>query len=119
MSIDKQKSLKEANRIKDMLTSNSKLGLTDSDVTVREDKEDGGYTITILNGRLPSGSEGASPRNISDAIDKDFRDFRAKGWVFTQPMGGSFRIGVPAEKVNESFTFAAFLLKESQITNRK
>ena len=109
MSIDKQKSLKEANRIKDMLTSNSKLGLTDSDVTVREDKEDGGYTITILNGRLPSGSEGASPRNISDAIDKDFRDFRAKGWVFTQPQGGSFRVAVIDKNLKESFTFKDFL----------
>lgn len=111
MAIDKQKSLKEANRIKDMLTSNSKLGLTDSDVTVREDKEDGGYTITILNGRLPSGSEGASPRNISDAIDKDFRDFRAKGWVFTQPMGGSFRIAVIDKNLKEStkFSFRDFL----------
>lgn len=109
MAIDKQKSLKEANRIKDMLTSNSKLGLTDSDVTVREDKDDGGYRITILNGQLPSGSEGASPSNIGDVIRQDFRDFRAKGWVFTQQMGGSFRIAVIDRNLKESFTFKDFL----------
>lgn len=111
MAIDKQKSLKEANRIKDLLVKSTKLGLTDGDVSVREDKEDGGYTITILNGRLPSGSEGASPRNISDAIDKDFRDFRAKGWVFTQPIGGEFRVAVVDKTLKEStkFSFRDFL----------
>lgn len=109
MSIDKQKSQKEAARIKSELVASSKLGLTDSDVTVREDKKDGGYTITILNGNLPSGSEGASPRNISDVINKDFREFRAKGWVFTQPMGGSFRIAVIDKNLKESFTFKDFL----------
>lgn len=113
MAIDKQKSLKEANRIKDLLVKSTKLGLTDGDVSVREDKEDGGYTITILNGKLPSNSagEGATPRNISDAIDKDFRDFRAKGWVFTQPIGGEFRVAVVDKTLKEStkFSFRDFL----------
>lgn len=116
MNIDKQKSVEEAGRIKELLLKSKSpdLGLTDADVEVKEDKEDGGFTITILKGKLPDhvAGEGASAKNISAVIDKDYEDFRRKGWVFTQPMGGSFRIAVPAAKVNEGFTFAAFL-KES------
>ncbi len=122
-NLDKEKTLKEAERIKKALISstNPDLGLQDSDIEIKFVKEDDIYEITILKGRTVDYVEGkgAHVKNVSKVIDKDFEEYRRKGWVFTQPQGGSFRIGVPTEKVNEGFTFAAFLLNESQITNEK
>jgi hypothetical protein len=122
-NLDKEKSLKEAERIKTLLidSTNPDLGLRDGDVEINFIKDDEVYEITILKGRSVDYVEGkgAHVKNVSKVIDKDFEEYRRKGWVFTQPQAGSFRIGVPAEKVNEGFTFAAFLLKESQIANGK
>ena len=122
-NLDKEESLKKAERNKTLLiaSTNPDLGLQDSDVEINFIKEDDIYEITILKGRAVDFVEGkgAHVKNVSKVIDKDFEEYRRKGWVFTQPQGGSFRIGVPAEKVNEGFTFAAFLLNESQLTNEK
>lgn len=110
--IDKEKTLKEAQRIKEVLLNSTKpdLGLADGDITLKQDS-DGYVEITILKGRIVPHEDGvgASVKNVSAVIDKDFTEFRKKGWVFTQPQGGSFSIGVPEEKINESFTFAKFL----------
>lgn len=111
--IDKELSMKEANRIKDLLLKSTKpdLGLSDGDVVLKQD-EDGYVEFTILKGRVvehEDGVGGASAKNVSAVIDKDFREFRRKGYEFTQPVKGSFTIGVPEAKINESFTFAAFL----------
>lgn len=110
--IDKELTMKEANRIKELLLKSTKpdLGLSDGDVILKQD-EDGNVEFTILKGRVVEHEDGvgASVKNVSDVIDKDFREFRNKGWTFTQPVKGSFSVGVPESKINESFTFAAFL----------
>lgn len=115
-NLDKEKTQKEAQRIKSMLIKSTKpdLGLSDGDVDIKFIEDDNVFEITILKGKAVEyvENEGAHVRNVSKVIDKDFEEYRRKGWVFTQPQGGSFRIGVPAEKVNEGFTFAAFLLSE-------
>lgn len=111
-SINKDKSMKEAQRIKELLLKSTKpdLGLADGDVTLKQDA-DGYVEVTILKGRAVPHEDGvgASAKNVSSVIDKDFTEFRKKGWTFTQPQGGSFSIGVPEEKMNEGFTFAKFL----------
>lgn len=64
--------------------------------------DDGSMTITVNNGNgAANGADGNSPnvvtaKTLSDAIDKPFRDFRAKGWTFTQPVKYAFTIGVKA-----------------------
>ena len=60
---------------------------------------DGSITITVNNGQFAANSEGSNPnvvtaKNLSAAIDKPFRDYRQKGWFFSQPAKGSFTIGV-------------------------
>lgn len=110
--IDKELTMKEAKRIKDLLLKSTKpdLGLSDGDIELKQDA-DGYVEITILKGRTVDYEEdvGAHVKNISKVTNPDFREFRRKGWTFTQSVGGSFSIGVPEEKINESFTFAAFL----------
>lgn len=61
--------------------------------------DDGSITITVNNGQFAANSEGSNPnvvtpKNLSAAIDKPFRDYRQKGWLFSQPAKGSFTIGV-------------------------
>ena len=91
-NLDKEKSLKEAGRIKELLlaSTNPDLGLQDSDVEINFIKEDDVYEITILKGRVVDYVEdkGAHVKNVSKVIDKDFEDYRRKGWVFTQPQAG-------------------------------
>lgn len=112
--IDKELTMKEAQRIKKALLDCKKpdLGLTDGDVKLTQDA-DGYVEFEILKGRLPEHQDGAgaSAKNISAAIEDDFREFRKKNWDFTQPVGGVFTIGVPSNSMNEStsFTFAKFL----------
>ena len=122
-NLDKEKTLKEAERIKKELinSTNPDLGLQSSDVEIKYVKEDEVYEITILDGRTVDYVEGkgAHVKNVSKVLEKDFYEYRRKGWLFTQPQGGSFRIGVPTHNVNEGFTFASFLLNESQITSEK
>lgn len=122
-NLDKEKTLKEAERIKKELinSTNPDLGLQSSDVEIKYIKEDEVYEITILDGRTVDYVEGkgAHVKNVSKVLEKDFYEYRRKGWLFTQPQGGSFRIGVPTHNVNEGFTFASFLLNESQITSEK
>lgn len=64
-----------------------------------KNNRDGTITITLNNGQLAPESEGRNPnvitaKNLSKAIDQPFRDYRAKGWAFSQPVKGSFTIGV-------------------------
>lgn len=70
------------------------------DVSV-DDKtnSDGSITITLNNGSLAPESEAGNPniltaKNLSKAVDDLFREYRAKGWMFSQPVRGSFTIGV-------------------------
>jgi surface protein len=118
-----EKTLKEAERIKKELinSTNPDLGLQSSDVEIKYIKEDEIYEITILDGRTVDYVEGkgAHVKNVSKVLEKDFYEYRRKGWLFTQPQGGSFRIGVPTHKVNEGFSFASFLSNKSQTTGKK
>ena len=41
---------------------------------------------------------GASVANISAAVGPYMNQFRAKGWMFTQPMQGQFTIGIPKQQ---------------------
>jgi hypothetical protein len=41
---------------------------------------------------------GASVANISAAVGPYMNQFRAKGWIFTQPMQGQFTIGIPKQQ---------------------
>ena len=85
---DKQKSQKLADDVKSVLVKSAVLGLTDGDVTTSLE-EDGSVEVTILKGKIvTSGSEGATPKNISAAIDDLFVSTRRNGDVFTQPVGG-------------------------------
>ena len=64
--------------------------------------DDGSVTITLNNGKgSPNGSDAnnsnvVTAKTLSAAIDKPFREFRAKGWAFTQPQNYAFTIGVKA-----------------------
>lgn len=104
---NKEKSLAAANDIKSKLCKSSKLGLSDSDVELKQDK-DGSVEITILKGKLPAGSvDGATPKNISAVIDDDYYEYRRQGNTFSQPVSGTFTIGI--KSLNESFSFRDFL----------
>ena len=106
---DKQKSQKLADDVKSVLVKSTVLGLTDGDVTTSLE-EDGSVEITILKGKIvTSGNEGATPKNISAAIDELFTSTRRNGDVFTQPVGGIFTVGVKEKKLSEAFSFRSFL----------
>lgn len=60
---------------------------------------DGSITVICNGDNLADGND-QNPgvfnvKNFNAIIDADFRGFRAKGWAFTQPVGGTFTIGVP------------------------
>lgn len=63
-----------------------------------------GYLVVTLSGNPQDSRAHAdnpnvmSPQNVSKVIDPFFRDFRSKGWTFTQPQNGSFMLGVPAQQ---------------------
>jgi hypothetical protein len=91
----------------------STLGLTEDDVVYVVDKETNGVEFTILKGKLPTGFEGCTAKNLSKEIDDEFYQFRREGNVFTQPQAGSFTIGIK-DKINESyFSFKDFLNKST------
>lgn len=98
MAFDKQKTLVTANAVIAALkkTFNVEFDDTWSDAN--------GVTIKYTPGQSGAHSDNQyvlSPQNLSKVIDPFFRDYRSKGWTFTQPSGGSFSIGVPAA-ANES-----------------
>ena len=96
------------------MTDSSTLGLTDSDVHL-DQESDGSVEVVILKGKIvTSGSEGATAKNISAAIDKFYTEARSKGNMFTQPVGGIFSVGVKDKHVNESFTFRDFLAENTK-----
>ena len=68
---------------------------------ISQDRVTGACTITMNNGRLEVDSSNASPKIFNKLIEKDFREYRSKGWIFTQPSSGSFTIGIPEGKVSE------------------
>lgn len=49
----------------------------------------------------PAGSDGATVKSLSAAIDPFYRTFRQKGWRFDQPMQGQFTIAVPPQQMAE------------------
>ena len=63
--------------------------------------DDGSIAFTINNGYVVNDDKGnagiVSVKNLSNAIDKTFREFRQKGWFFSQPAKGEFTIGVSQE----------------------
>ena len=71
-NLDKEKTLKEAERIKKALISstNPDLGLQDGDIEIKFVKEDDIYEITILKGRTVDYVEGkgAHVKNVSKVI---------------------------------------------------
>ncbi len=106
---NKQESIKLAEKIKGVLVASTVLGLTESDVNLNQDS-DGSVEVTILKGKIvTSGTEGATPKNISAAIDKIYTETRSKGNTFTQPVSGIFTVAVKAKAVNESTGFRKFL----------
>ena len=58
--------------------------------------------ITVNNGHMNMADGGNSavltPKGLSDVIEPWWNEFRKKGWTFSQPVSGSFSIGVPAIK---------------------
>ncbi|WP_407304005.1 hypothetical protein [Acinetobacter sp.] len=57
--------------------------------------KDGSISITVNNGQGASETEGnnphvVTPKNLSKAIDAKFREFRQKGWFFSQPVRNEF-----------------------------
>jgi hypothetical protein len=92
---DKNQSVGEASKLVKLLKDQFSVPV-DSKIN-----SDGSVTITVNNGNGADHSKEGSnpnvvtPQNLSKAIDKPFRDFRAKGWSFTQPVKYSFTVGVP------------------------
>ena len=110
---NKQKTIEAAEKLKTKLVNSKILGLTEDDVVYVVDKETNGVEFTILKGKLPTGFEGCTPKNLSKEIDDEFYQFRREGNVFTQPQAGSFTIGIKG-KINEShFSFKDFLNKST------
>lgn len=110
---NKQKTLELANKIKSALTADSKLGLTDTDVAFHTES-DGSIEIEILKGKIvTSGIEGATAKNISAAIDSFYNEQRRLGNLFSQPVSGSFSIGVK-ENLSEAFSFKTFLSNQEK-----
>lgn len=106
---NKTESMKFAETVKKLLTDSSVLGLTDGDVKL-DQESDGSVEVIILNGKIvTTGSEGATPKNISAAIDKVYTETRSKGNMFTQPVSGIFSVGIKDKAVNESYSFKQFL----------
>jgi len=98
---DDQATYKYALQIADAIKKNT--GATVAINTGREaGHERGTYQIVVnprpdnrLKGFLPDGDHGATPQNLTKAIEQWFRGFRSKGWRFDQPVQGQFVIGVP------------------------
>lgn len=110
---NKQKTIEAAEKLKTKLVNSKILGLTEDDVVYVVDKETNGAEFTILKGKLPTGFEGCTAKNLSKEIDDEFYQFRREGNVFTQPQAGSFTIGIK-DKINESyFSFKDFLNKST------
>lgn len=64
-----------------------------------KNNKDGSITITVNNGHLAPESEGSNPhvftpKNLSKVIEEPYRAYRQKGWAFSQPVKGTFTIGV-------------------------
>lgn len=74
-------------------------------VPVNSRNDRGFIVLTINNGSLAPEEQGNNPsvitaKNLSKVLDPFVQEFRKKGWTFTQPVRGSFSIGVP-KQVNE------------------
>ena len=90
---DKQKTNTEASALVKTLKSQFNVNVDN------KTNDDGSVTITLNNGSLAPESEGSNPnvltpKNLSAAIDGQYRDYRSKGWYFSQPVKASFTIGV-------------------------
>lgn len=107
---DKNKSMKLAELAKDALIKCNMCGLTDADVTLKQESS-GEVEVTILKGKVvTTGTQGATAKNISGAIDNLYKKARSEGNVFTQPVSGSFTVAVKMAKLSESvISFKSFL----------
>lgn len=71
---------------------------------VSSDWDRSGYLVVSLSGGPADGNSHSdnpnvmTPQNVSKVIDPFFRQFRQQGWTFTQPQGGKFMLGVPAQQ---------------------
>ncbi len=92
-SIDQKATRKEADRIVAQIKKHFNVSV---DVSIDKD----GYAkITVNNGQLPDNKHSdneavVTAKNLGKVIDKEYYDFRNKGWIFTQPVNGEFTIGV-------------------------
>lgn len=67
---------------------------------------DGTIELICNNGKFADSDQGSgsfTAKNFNKFIDAAFKDGRAKGWTFTQPVAGKFSIGIPVGKVSEAF----------------
>lgn len=85
-------SQQEANRIAKLVKDSFHVQV---DVT---SNDDGSFTLKCNDGYFADSKEtnphAFTSKNLSKVLDKDFAEFRKKGWVFTQPVSGEFRIKV-------------------------
>lgn len=93
-SFDRRQTQEKSRDIVDALKARFNV---DVETTVNKN---GSITIKVNGGNVAPDREGSNPnvvtaRNLSAAIDKPYRDFRAKGWYFSQPARGEFTVGVP------------------------
>jgi hypothetical protein len=90
---DPQATQKEAERLEKLIKDQFHVKVE------TQSNKDGSITLTVNNGHMTMDDDNnpavLSVTNFSKAIDKDYYDFRKKGWYFSQPAKGSFTIGVP------------------------
>lgn len=97
---DAAKTYKEALRIEKLIKDHFHVS-SDLNQMFRDDKEfgKGAVTMTFNNGKFAPDERAAehvfTAKAFNKVIDADYRAFRQKGWLFTQPVGASFTIGVP------------------------
>ena len=78
-------------------------------VSVNSQNDRGFVVLTVNNGSLAPEEQGDNPsvitaKNLSKVLDPFMQEFRKKGWTFTQPVRGSFSIGVPKQVSEQKVT---------------
>lgn len=111
MKVDARKTWQFAEKIKKEIEN-----VTSANVEIKQNKsssEDAGVVNFVVNGGVlvPNSEQvGATAKNIDKAIDSYFRNFRQRGWIFSQRVGAEFSIAIPSE-INECNSFRDFLRK--------
>lgn len=97
---DAQKTYKEAQRLEALIKKQFHVNIElDQNFKDNGSFGKGAVTITANNNHFAPDSKADAgvftSKAFNAAIDKDYREFRQKGWLFTQPVGAVFTIGVP------------------------